>query len=235
MRPLKGELLLEAWECGTNESDLARPLAMLSTSSDGCRPSDELAELSIAERDIELLRLRRTTFGDALKGYVPCGACATRVEFETSVQSMLDQLEMLRPRTGATWHAGRFTFTMRPVTSCDLEAIISATDPRLELLKRCISVEAEQALLNCESIAIEHFNRLNAGGETQFMLRCPACGAITRVEFDIGRFLWTEVRHAAINLLRDIHDLASAYGWSEASILAMAPARRAIYLEITRT
>jgi hypothetical protein len=235
MRPLKGELLLEAWERGTSEPDLARPLAMLSTSSGGSRPSDELAGLSIAERNIELLRLRRTTFGDALKGYVPCGACATRVEFEISVQSMLDRLEVLHPRTGATWHVGQFTFTMRPVTSCDLKAIMSAPDPRRELLGRCISVEAEQALLNCEAIAIEQFNQLNEGAETQFILRCPACGGITRVEFEIGRFLWTEVRHAAINLLRDIHDLASAYGWSEASILAMDPARRAMYLEIART
>jgi hypothetical protein len=35
-------------------------------------------------------------------------------------------------------------------------------------------------------------------------------------------------------VLREVHILASAYGWREDDILAMSPARRRIYLEMLR-
>jgi hypothetical protein len=82
--------------------------------------------------------------------------------------------------------------------------------------------------------AVDHFNRLNEHAETRFAITCPACGMTERVELDIGRFLWADVRHAALRLMRDVHELASAYGWSEREVLAMPAARRASYLEMTR-
>jgi hypothetical protein len=82
--------------------------------------------------------------------------------------------------------------------------------------------------------AAEEFNRLNADAEIQFTLACPACGIVQRTELDIVRFLWSELRHAAKSLLFEVHELASAYGWSEASILSMNASRRAMYLEMAR-
>ena len=235
MRPLTGELLLDAWERAAGEDDLWRPLTLLALAG---RTREDAADLSVAERDLELLRLRRMTFGDALRGCHPCGACLTRVEFEIAVSSMIERLEGLRPMGVAGWRTERFTFSMRPATSRDLAAIAGSADPRRDLLARCTSVEPEGGdgpLSRCESVAIDRFNELNAGAETRFAVPCPACGAIGHADLDIGRFLWTEIRHAAAALLRDVHDLASAYGWSEASILSMNGARRAKYLEMART
>ena len=42
--------------------------------------------------------------------------------------------------------------------------------------------------------------------------------------------LWEEIEVRAHVLLGEVHRLASAYGWSEAQILALSPARRASYL-----
>ena len=44
--------------------------------------------------------------------------------------------------------------------------------------------------------------------------------------------LLREVAAAARRLMADIHELASAYGWSEAAIVSMSTARRAAYLEM---
>ena len=235
MRPLTGELLLDAWQRGAAEAGLMRPLSLLALAC-ADRPSGDWADLSVAELNIELLRLRRITFGDALRGCLPCGACGSTIEFETSVSAMLDLLESLRPREKATWESGSAIFSMRPATSRDLAAIASAADPRRGLLARCLLVDSDagEALLACEDQAIEQFNRLNQGAETRFALPCAACGAAEHADLDIGRFLWAELRHAAVNLLRDVHDLASAYGWSERSILAMNARRRAVYLEMAR-
>jgi hypothetical protein len=50
--------------------------------------------------------------------------------------------------------------------------------------------------------------------------------------FDIATYLATEVHTWASRQLREVHDLARAYGWSEAEILAMSPTRRRAYLEL---
>jgi hypothetical protein len=235
MRPLRGELLLEAWELGSTES--APEAAMLAVA---CveRASEDVELLSIAERNFQLLRLRQITFGDVLRGWLRCGSCATRLEFEISVRSMLEKLEASRSSTPYHWSLGGLAFAMRPVTSGDLAAINGVKDPRRGLLELCTSVAGvgiESALDACEGIATEHFNRINAGAEIRFAVSCAACGIADDVDLDIARFLWAEVKHAALTLLREVHELASAYSWSERSILDMTPARRATYLEMAHS
>jgi hypothetical protein len=128
-------------------------------------------------------------------------------------------------------------FTTRPATTRDLVEIASARDPRRRLLELCTSVEngdPASALGACEDRAVEQFNRLNEGAETRFTLPCPACGAADQVDLDIGRYFWTEVRHRALNLLREVHELARSCGWTERAILEMPAVRRACYLEMAR-
>ena len=73
-------------------------------------------------------------------------------------------------------------------------------------------------------------SKLDPQGETILELRCAACGHQWRAALDIGRFFWQELAAEARRLLREVHLLASAYGWGEAEILALTPARRDAYL-----
>jgi hypothetical protein len=52
---------------------------------------------------------------------------------------------------------------------------------------------------------------------------------------DAAALTWAQVRAAAGRLLGDIADLAAAFGWTEAEVLALPERRRAAYLELTRT
>ena len=45
-------------------------------------------------------------------------------------------------------------------------------------------------------------------------------------------FLGGSGRDKVARILREVHTLAAAYGWSEAEILALSPARRRVYLEL---
>jgi hypothetical protein len=63
-------------------------------------------------------------------------------------------------------------------------------------------------------------------------LNCSSCGHKWEAPFDIVAFFWTEINAAAHGLLREVHALASAYGWTESEILALSPARRRCYLEM---
>jgi hypothetical protein len=66
----------------------------------------------------------------------------------------------------------------------------------------------------------------------EMRLTCPECRAEWMVPFDIASYLWAEVSDRAMRLLRDVNTLARAFGWSEADILALAPRRRQLYLEL---
>ena len=80
--------------------------------------------------------------------------------------------------------------------------------------------------------ALRRFDEMHAAAELTCAVECPGCGARELLDFDIARFLWAEVRAAARRLLAEVHELASAYGWSERDITTMSPARRYAYLEM---
>ena len=67
--------------------------------------------------------------------------------------------------------------------------------------------------------------------EVRLRLVCPACGSDRIALLDVVTFLWTGIRTRAERLMREVSDLARAYGWSETDILSMSPARRRFYLE----
>lgn len=59
---------------------------------------------------------------------------------------------------------------------------------------------------------------------------CPACGARNTVSLDLEEYALARLRRRRQALLREVHQLASHYGWSERQILALPPARRGDYL-----
>ncbi len=68
--------------------------------------------------------------------------------------------------------------------------------------------------------------------DVRLRLVCPACEHATTMIFDIASFLWHEIDAWACRILREVHTLASAYGWTEEAILALTPFRRQCYLEL---
>jgi hypothetical protein len=61
---------------------------------------------------------------------------------------------------------------------------------------------------------------------------CPSCGAAHDLPVDVEGVALARLAARQRAMLREIHALASAYGWSEAAILAIAPERRARYLDL---
>jgi len=240
VHPLTGERLLEAWDRGAAQHDLDRALTMLAVAWPGTVRA-ALAALSIPERNRRLLHLRQISFGSELRGYVPCASCGTRLEFTMPIPPLVARLESGGP---VHWTRGARTFTLRPVTSEDLLAVVRAPDvpsARRVLLRRCLSaidaggsVACADAVDEADVLTLRQFDRLHEGAEILCELRCPACAGVAQVDLDIGRFLWSEVRHAAAGLLREVHELAAAYGWTEAAILSMSDRRRRTYLEMVR-
>ena len=78
----------------------------------------------------------------------------------------------------------------------------------------------------------ERMSLADPQADIKLSLECPSCRNRWLAPFDILSFLWSEVETWARRLLREVHLLARAYGWSEADILAMSAIRRQTYLEM---
>lgn len=242
MNPVTNERLIAVWDDGAARNPLGRALTILSCAHPE-RTAGEIAALSIPQRDLELLEIRRMIFGDGLRGYLPCAACGTGLEFDTQVSALLSRLEEVQPAAEATWEAGNFQFTLRPATSSDLAAALAESGPvaaHRTLMRLCTTItrtvpdsdEPEPVDWESGRAATEKFEELHRGAEISIALLCPRCGLNQKSELDIAQFLWLEIRAATRVLLQEVHELARAYGWSEGAILEMSAARRGAYLEM---
>jgi hypothetical protein len=249
MRALTGELLLAAWDEGTHQHPLIRGLILLSLALPE-RSRQELAQLTIAQRDLLLLSLRELSFGKILQGFGTCSRCCAHLEFAVPVAALIEHLKSQPGSDLIAWSENGRQYQLRAVTTDDLLAALdvpSAAEAQVLLLQRCLTVSRESS--ECERLSackatsdaltpatepslVAKFDQLHAAAELGCAVRCPECSNSEVLDLDIAHFLWLEVRSAAKRLLAEIHELAWAYGWSENSILRMSPRRRNAYIEM---
>lgn len=243
MRSLSAGELLEVWEHGLLATPVERALLLLAAAEPELRP-DALAALPVGERDARLLRLRERTFGPSLESVASCPACGERLELAVAVAELLGVAGKGDAGAGAPRRVrvGDTEVGFRLPTSLDLVAVAAAGDhetAKRALLARCI-VEvagdgegAATALPDAAAAAVMRgMAEADPLADLELALSCPACGEAWSAPFDIGHFFWVEVDVWAARTLREVHALASAYGWDEAEILALSPQRRQAYLEL---
>lgn len=226
MKPLSTPVLLNVWERARGQDATRRALSLVAAACPEAAFS-ELAQLPIGERDARLLTLREWIFGPRLAGLSACPDCGERVELDFAVEQIRVDRVMEREFTLST--AG-YELQARVPNSDDLTAVAS----RRELLERCVVSTSPAAYLPDDLLAALETRLAEADPQAnvQLSLECPACQKSWLALFDIVAFFWREIDVWARRVLREVHALAMAYGWSEAEILALSPARRQIYLEM---
>lgn len=231
MHALSSERILIAWERGLSVSEPWRPLALLETAVPQTQLSD-LASLPLAERNSKLLELRSISFGRIIEAFAKCPHCDAPLEFELKTDALRHEKQTA---VEDHWMEADTEMYMRLANTADLAAVRSAStddEARTLLLARTMGRSAAECDADDHPEWVERFERLNAPAEQRCVLTCDSCAGRAEIDFDIAGFFWREVATAAHRLLAEIHRLASAYGWSEGSILAMSPARRCAYLEM---
>lgn len=240
MRRLSAAGLLSAWERAIGQTPLARSLVLLSAST-GEEP-EQLARMSIGERDARLLELRESVFGPRLASVTTCPACGERLEMTFDVSELKATHARVPDEPCAVGRLG-FDVLFRLPNTLDLSALAADSDvaeARRVLLERCIL----SARLGDEEVAFkdlpaevldaveERMSEADPQGDIQLALACARCAHEWREAFDVGEFLWRELHAWATRMLGEVHKLARAYGWREADILALSPARRQFYLDM---
>jgi len=243
MHALAPSELLEAWDHGLSRPPSQRALVLLVASCPDRSPA-ELARLSIGRRDELLLALRELTFGPRFEGLATCPACGGRIETNFLAAD-------IRAKSGAVEEVTSFEFAEHQVrfrlpNSLDLATIETGNAPangRQQLLERCVISASRDGLTIAATDLPEpviaslcaRMVQADPQADVRLDLRCPQCAHRWLATFDLAAFFWGEIQTWALRQLREVHELASAYGWSETDILALSAPRRRAYLEILQS
>ena len=240
MRSLSAEEVLRVWERGLEQLPLQRALVLLEAACPESTPQG-LASMSIGRRDASLLQLRELAFGSRMTGCAVCQSCGESLEIDLLVSDLLQLAGDAEPGVLALAAAGH-EFTFRNVNSLDLAACRGASPEQMRrlLFARCLltaqtegrEIPAEQVPEEVVQTAVEEAVKADPQANLEIVVACVACGNRGIEVFDVVFFLWNEIDVWARRVLRDVHALASAYGWRESDILELTPLRRQFYLEM---
>lgn len=242
MLPLSARDLLHVWDWGESQHSVDRALTLLAVACpDMAR--EELAEITIGQRNTLLITLWELTFGSSLDGYAECPQCCERLEFTVNVPDLHCANAVEPSKSELALTAEGFEVYFRLPNSLDLQEIAhcNETDTARDILVRRCLLKARQgdkeiaAETLPEPVITELSNQMlqyDPLSEVRLDLQCPECGNRWASFLDIVSFLWAEIMSQAKRLLQEVHILASVYGWREADILAMSARRRQLYLEM---
>ncbi|MNQ65271.1 hypothetical protein D3C85_797230 [compost metagenome] len=189
---------------------------------------------SVAARSAALLRLVAVTDGiQALPFSARCPACAEAFEFELELATLLAGADDSGPLS-VSLDPG-VDVTLRRPTGDDLRrwrgAQPATRAEALRLMLDDLLLEGQvrpedEARLSAAVAAADPLVALAVACE------CPACGAASEVPIDLDGTALARLAARQRGLLREVHCLASRYGWSEAQVMALPPTRRAQYLAL---
>jgi hypothetical protein len=240
--------LLQAWEDGEDASPGERGLVLLAVAAPSLA-DDERGRLTVGGRDALLLDFFEQLFGDVATALAQCPGCSAELEFEVPLDEIRVPPPSDRPdRFKLLWSGREIIYRLPQVR--DLAAL--GAEPEGDtvaaaargLAQRCImAIDDAEGTLLPPSLGDEAARALEAAiaasvadADPQAVVTlgfdCPSCARNWQSPFDIVEFLWRRLDATARDLLREVHVLASHYGWGEREIVALPPRRRRHYLEL---
>ena len=192
---------------------------------------------AVSTRTSALLRVLAASDGEsALSLVARCGACGESLEFELPLAALGAAEADYSSRPLRVTLPGRPALSLRRPTGDDLRAWRHAGwTSRPDAVRRMVdalriagplpTADDEPAL----AAALAEQDPLVAFAVD---CRCPHCDAAQSVSVDLEGIALSRLAARQDALLRDVHRLASRYGWTEAEVLAVPATRRRRYLAL---
>ena len=225
-------------------------------------PADVVRQLLVADREYLLLRLRQATFGDRIRAhlYCPWADCGERMSVDFSIDELpvresvqkgpvyeMTLSPMALAGSAAAGNLGGGEVAFRLPTGADQEELsgLLASDEAQALtllLARCVERLGARAIPGADVVAglsglaraeIEtEMLRAAPMVEREIETACAECRRSFATPLDLPRFFFGELRTNNELLYQEVHYLAYHYHWSEAEIMTMPRAKRAVYLGV---
>lgn len=194
--------------------------------------------LSAGDRVQLLLALRRLMAGDPMPCVLDCPwpDCGERLELELRASELIAERDAGGPEHFVELGGERVCFRL-PTGADEERAARMAVEAGAEaatrtLVDACLAQPPASQPARLEDALGAAIARVDPHVEITLALSCPVCERESDVAFDVASYVWRELELRLARLEREVHLLASHYGWSEAEILALGERRRARYLEL---
>lgn len=179
------------------------------------------------------LRGLRAHFGDRIRCQDRCPNCALELGLDISATALLQAHEAAPDCAGALiWEDWRIRYRLPCVE--DLHGL--AADPeaaRWQVLRACLR-HVEGPGDDLPATVVERLEqRLELEdplAAAEMALECPDCQTRWLTGFDACATFLAQIDAWARRTLREVHQLAMRYGWSQRELLQMSPLRREAYL-----
>jgi hypothetical protein len=222
--------------------------AILHSALDGELSPEDSAALPLGVRDGRFRTWHEQTFGSRLDCLTECPACRTPVEFMVDTERLHfpEPIGQDDGQNGISLVQDGWNLSLRLPDTTDLAAAAAQPDVRAArrtLFERCLifaqssggaPAEAREVPDDLIVAAGERMGGADPLADLSFALCCPNCAAAWEAPLDLAGFFFEELKTWAARLLREIHEIASAYGWSESQILSLPAVRRRAYLDLIR-
>ena len=127
---------------------------------------------------------------------------------------------------------------VRGPTTEDLLVALASARPSATLRQRCVTWPAGVDPFDLPPEVHERVGavaeELTGASALVVRLDCPECDGEVAAEVDPVALLADRVSDEVRDLLGDVAELATAFGWSESEVLALSEVRRRAYLDLAR-
>jgi hypothetical protein len=237
MRAMQHADFLSLWEKGRALHPLDQGLLAIHAAFPEAT-SESVADWPLGRRNRALAELHCSYFGHALEGWTSCPQCGEKLEFKMDGRALVEQ-----PQSQQGEPIVMHGETFRLPTTRDLALVAQERDAwdghdtaAVRLLRACRVDGGEEIEHSWSEEELEEAGEKMAAAdplaEIVLNFQCPVCEGTCQETLDLPTFLWAELEALARRLAREVHTLASAYGWSESEILALSDARRRLYIEM---
>ncbi|HYL17706.1 MAG TPA: hypothetical protein VEV20_03440 [Burkholderiales bacterium] len=210
-------------------------------------PAERLDAATLDRRVRALLRIVRETQGDRLLWKTRCANadCGHEMELELSVSQLLSAPEP----------AECFSWSAEP--GCELELRLPTGRDQIEWRESAADANEEEGVdLRMASSLVSRVNGQPPASDwtlppdwlpaldaafrehdvltaMELQVSCPWCGKESALEPDVEALALSRLAAEQRRVLEEIHQLASAYHWTEADVLALPRLRRSFYIART--
>lgn len=228
MAELGPETILTTWELGRRQDPLERAVTLLAAVTGSS--NEDAARYDVGTRDVQLARVITALTGGSVLACLPC-ECGEVLDVAVDV-AVVAAWPVQPP--GTVLHAGPDAVAFRLPTTEDLQALAGLDEREAwhRLVTRCVGLGEQNPSPEVVGEVEAAMEGASPAGAVEVLLCCPGCDTEWTAALDLPALLWAEVETRALELLREVHVLAVAYGWTEAEVLALPAQRRATYLQL---
>jgi hypothetical protein len=219
--------LLDGWSAALGKGWGERCLASTSLALGADRDEAAAHDWDDAQRELLRFSASRTGRVDAV---ATCPHCAAMIDVDVPVARMAlassssDDVTPLAARRVGRVHAALRVPTVGDLI--DAAALDTPEEAQALLAERCGLGEVDPEEWDAAITDLDESHPLLAAS---CAVACPDCGEEFEATLDPVELCWEAVDAAATEVIDDVVALATAFGWSEADVLAVPPRRRAMY------